>query len=151
MRTIAAVALLALALAAGACAGQGEEEFTRTDQDAIRKVTTDLAEAFNARDIDRILSLYADNSVFMPPNAPLLRGREPLKSFYSEFFTRGATDLKLEPEDVAGQGPIGYQSGSYSMMVGPGRDRGKYLFIFRNLAGNWRFEYTSWSSDLPAK
>ena len=31
----------------------------------------------------------------------------------------------------------------------PGRDRGKYLFVLRNMAGDWRLEYTSWSSDLP--
>ncbi len=152
MRTAVTVALLALTLGAGACAGPKEEAFTRVDQDAIRQVTTDFAEAFNARDIDRILSLYADNSVFMPPNAPMLRGREPLKSFYSEMFgTRSGSDLKLEPQDVSGHGPLGYQSGAYSMNVSGGRDRGKYLFILRNLAGNWRFEYTSWSSDLPAR
>jgi hypothetical protein len=28
-------------------------------------------------------------------------------------------------------------------------DRGKYLFIFRNMNGQWKIEYTSWSSDLP--
>lgn len=151
MRTAATVALLALTLGAGACAGQKEEGFTKIDQDAIRKVATDLAEAFNAKDIDRILTLYADDSVFMPPNAPLLRGREPLKSFYSEMLARGATDLKLEPKDVAGHGPIGYQSGAYTMTIGAGRDRGKYLFILKNLAGNWRFEYTTWSSDLPPR
>ena len=149
MRTAVTVTLLALALGAGACATPKEEGFTRTDQDAIRKTAADLAEAFNAKDVDRILTLYADNSVFMPPNAPLLRGREPLKSFYSEMLGRGATDLKLTPEDVAGHGPIGYQSGTYSMTIGTGRDRGKYLFVLRNLADNWRFEYTSWSSDLP--
>jgi hypothetical protein len=29
------------------------------------------------------------------------------------------------------------------------RDRGKYLFIWRNLNGVWSIEYTIWSSDLP--
>ncbi len=152
MRTAAAVALLAITLAAGACAGPKGEVFNAIDQEAIRKATTDLSEAFNDKDIDRVLTLYADNSVFMPPNAPLLRGREPLKSFYSEMFgARQGSDLKLEPQDVSGHGPLGYQSGAYSMNVAGGRDRGKYLFILRRLAGNWRFEYMSWSSDLPPK
>ena len=85
----------------------------------------------------------------MPPNKPLLRGREPLKSFYQNMLNGGSTDLKLTTVDVAGHGPIAYESGSYSMMNGPNHDRGKFLFIYRNMAGNWKFEYTSWSSDLP--
>jgi len=148
MRTVKTMAALALTLAMGACGGPAEQGFTKTDADAIRKTTADLAAGFNGKQIDQILSLYADNSVFMPPNAPMLRGREPLKSFYSDLTAR-ATDLKLEPEDVAGHGPIGYESGSYAMNLGATRDRGKFLFILRNTAGNWRVEYTSWSSDLP--
>jgi len=61
----------------------------------------------------------------------------------------GSKDLKLTPADVAGHGPLAYESGSYSMMNGTVPDRGKYLFIFRNMNGNWKIEYTSWSSDLP--
>lgn len=148
MRTVKMMAALALTLAMGACGGPTEQAFTKTDADAIRKATADLAAGFNGKQIDQILSLYTDDSVFMPANAPMMRGREPLKSFYSDLTAR-ATDLKLEPEDVAGHGPIGYESGSYTMNLGSTRDRGKFLFVLRNMAGTWRLEYTSWSSDLP--
>ena len=84
----------------------------------------------------------------MPPNAPLLRGRDPLKSFYTDLVSK-VSDIRLEPADVAGHGPIAYESGTYSMNTGATRDRGKFLFVLRNMGGNWRFEYTSWSSDLP--
>lgn len=83
MRTVLAVAIAALTLGAAACGGPKQEEFGRLDSEAIRKTTADLAAAFNAKDVDRILTLFTDNSVFMPPNAPLLRGKEPLKSFYT--------------------------------------------------------------------
>lgn len=142
---ILAVAVLGLT----ACSGPKGEEFTRTDSDAVRKLDADFVEAFNAKQTDRILSMYTDSSVFMPPNAPTLRGTEPLKSFFADMFARGATDLKMEPVDLAGHGPIAYQSGIYSLTTGATRDRGKFLFLMRKMAGNWRFEYMSWSSDLP--
>lgn len=150
MRHAVTIAALALAVAASACAtGANEQGFTRADQDIIRKNAVDLAAAFNAKQVDKVLQFYADNSVFMPPNAPLLRGRDPLKSFYSGMIEQGATDLRLEPDEVSGHGPIAYESGTYSVSYGASHDRGKYLLVLRNMAGTWRTEKTIWSSDLP--
>lgn len=148
MRTVTSAAVLALTLSLAACAGPKQQEFTRTDADAIRKTTSDITSAFNAKQLDKVLTQYADNSVFMPANAPLLRGREPLKSFYTELAGKW-TELRMEPEDVAGHGPLAYQSGTYTLTGAEARDRGKYLIVMRNMAGNWRVEYTAWSSDLP--
>jgi ketosteroid isomerase-like protein len=150
MRTVIAMAVFALSVGVSACSGPKEQAFGTPDAQAIRQATATLETAFNAKDVDKILSLYTDNSVFMPPNKPLLRGRGPLKGFYEGLLNGGSTDLKLTPEDVVGHGPLAYESGSYSMMNGTTHDRGKFLFVVRNMGGNWKIEYTIWSSDLPA-
>ncbi len=151
MQRLLAATLVALSVGIGAsaCAGKTEPEFGMSDQQAIRGVTTTLESSFNAKDVDKILGLYVDNAVFMPPNRPLLRGREPLKGFYEGLFNGGSKDLKITPGEISGHGPLAYASGSYSMMNGDVHDRGKFLFIFRNMSGNWKIEYTAWSSDLP--
>jgi ketosteroid isomerase-like protein len=152
MRYAVTIAALALTLGVSACAtGAKEEGFTRADQDAIRKSAADLTTAFNAKEVDKIVELYADTSIFMPPNAPLLRGREPLKSFYANLISKGAVELRLEPDDIAGHGPLAYAAGTYTLTFagGSSRDRGKYLLVLRNMAGTWRTEKTIWSSDLP--
>ena len=149
MRTVTTVAVLALTLSVAACAGPKEQEFTRTDVEAIRQATTDIASAFNAKEFDKVVSLYADSSVFMPPNAPTLRGREPLKSFYTRLAGKWSA-ITMEPDEVAGHGPIAYQTGNYTLTGANGRDRGKFLIVLRNMAGNWRVEYSAWNSDLPA-
>ncbi len=152
MRHAVTIAALALTVAVSACAtGAKEQGFTREDQEVIRKNAVELAAAFNAKEVDKIIGFYADNSIFMPPNAPLLRGRDPLKSFYTNMIAKGATDLRLEPDEVSGHGPIAYESGTYSISYANGavRDRGKYLLVLRNMAGTWRTEKTIWSSDLP--
>lgn len=150
MRSWFAGPILLLILAAGGCAGQNVEEFTSADGDAIRGRSQQLVTAFNAKQLDAIIELYADNSVFMPPNAPMLRGREPLREFYEDLVGR-ATNLRIETADVAGYGPLAYESGSYYLNYQDGavRDRGKYVFIWRKMAGVWRTEKTIWSSDLP--
>ena len=151
MRHAVTIAALALTVFVSACAtGAKEQQFTMADQEAIRKKSAELAAAFNAKQVDKLLEFYAENSVFMPPNAPLMRGREPLKSFYTNMIQRGATNLTLEPEEVSGYGPIAYEAGTYSVSFDKGeRDRGKYLLVLRNMGGTWRAEKTIWSSDLP--
>ena len=67
----------------------------------IRAATSALETSFNAKDVDKILTLYTENSVFMPPNKPLLRGRASLKGFYDGLMNGGSKDLKLTPADVA--------------------------------------------------
>lgn len=152
MRASVRSALLAVVIATSACAsGARTEEFSTADAEVLRQRTQELATAFNAKQVDAILGLYAENSVFMPPNAPVLRGREPLRSFYQDLIGR-ATNLRLETEEVAGHGPLAYETGTYSLVYQGGdvRDRGKYVFIWRKTAGTWRTEKTIWSSDLPA-
>jgi ketosteroid isomerase-like protein len=151
MRQVVIITALALTIAVSACAtGAKQQEFSRTDIDAIKQSAAELSTAFNEKNVDKLVEFYAESSVFMPPNAPLMRGREPLKSFYSEMMSKGATELKLEPDEVVGHGPIAYESGTYQVNFANGRrDRGKYLLVLRNMAGTWRTEKTMWSSDLP--
>jgi ketosteroid isomerase-like protein len=140
---------------AAACSGAPPgEEFGMKDQTSLRERTDAFVKAFNAKDVTQVLSIYAENSNFMPPNQPIIRGRDALKTFYDELFASGATNLKLEVTEVSGHGPLAYQSGTYEMDVKPAsgaptHDRGKYLFIARRLNNAWRYEYTVWNSDLP--
>ena len=146
--------LLGVVCLATACGtAQPGEEFGMKDQAAIRQRSEAFVKAFNDKAIDQILTIYAENSVFMPPNQPVIRGKDTLKVFYGDLFKTGATNLKMDISEVSGHGPLAYQSGTYEMELkasgGADRDRGKYLFVARRLNGAWRYEYTVWNSDLP--
>ena len=142
--------LLSVVCLATACGGaRPGDEFTMKDQAVIRERTEAFVKAFNAKDVDQILGIYAENSVFMPPNEPIIRGKDALRTFYTDLL-KGATDLRLNVAEVSGHGPLAYQTGTYELNRGTVRDRGKYLFILRKLGDAWRYEYTMWNSDLPA-
>ena len=148
MRYAVTIAALVLTLGVSACAGKTEQEFGRADAEAIRKNTADFIAAFNNKQTDKVVEFYGENSVLMPPNKPLLRGRDVLKSFYDSEVSRG--QLEMEVVEVQGHGPLAYESGTYTMTFTDGsRDRGKYLHVLRNMNGAWRAEKTIWSSDLP--
>ena len=146
--------VMVLALAAACGGAKPGEEFGLQDQAQIRERNEAFVKAFNARDVTQVLGFYAENSVFMPPNQPVIRGKDALKTFYDDLLKAGATNLRIEVGEVSGHGPLAYQSGTYEMDMKPEsgnatRDRGKYVFILRKLADTWRYEYTMWNSDLP--
>ena len=120
------------------------------DQSSIRERSDAFVKAFNAKEIEQVLGVYAENSVFMPPNEPIIRGKEALKTFYTDLLKSGATDLRLNIAEVSGHGPLAYQTGTYELNRGANaRDRGKYLFVARKIGDTWRYEYSMWNSDLP--
>ena len=147
--------LAALSLTAACSTAKPGEEFTLKDQTSIRERSDALAKAFNEKNVEGILALYGESAVFMPPNEPIIRGKDALKMFYDDLLKRGASNLKLNVAEVSGNGPLAYQSGGYEMEVKggaaatPTRDRGKYLFVLRKFNDTWRYEYTMWNSDLP--
>ncbi len=150
MRPVLIAVACVLALASNGCGGSTDEQFTMADGDAIRKLDADYVKAFNAKDLKTILTMYSDNSVFMPPNKPALKGKDPLPVFYNELFGRGAVTLRMDPGDVGGHGTIGFQNGTYTLDAGDSHDRGKFLLVMRRMPSGWKYEHSIWSSDLPA-
>jgi ketosteroid isomerase-like protein len=139
VRTAVRLAVAGLALAAAACSGSVQQEFTAKDQASIRSKNDALVQAITSKDVKKIVDLYAENTTFMPPNRPIIRGKA----------------MHLTVDEVSGAGPLAYQTGTYEMDIKdakghPEHDRGKYLFILRNLGGNWRYEFSMWNSDLPS-
>ena len=148
------VGMLAIAALSAACSGPGPVEFTTKDAGEIRQQHDAFVAAFNVKDVPKVLEMYAENSVFMPPNEPIIRGKDALKTFYDDLLKGGAAGLKLNVGEVSGEGSLAYQSGTYEMDVkggpqGAARDRGKYLFVLRKFNDAWRYEYSMWNSDLP--
>jgi uncharacterized protein (TIGR02246 family) len=137
-----------------ACSAPTGPQFVQANAGEIRQRTQDFEAAFNAKDAAKVAAFYEMESVLMPPNAPTVRGREDIQKFFVDLYAQGGTDLEMATKDVRGHGPLAYEAGTYSLNRKPQtgaalRDRGKYLFIWRNLNNAWSIEYTIWSSDLP--
>jgi ketosteroid isomerase-like protein len=151
MRTGLLVVFLAIMTAA--CSGNSGPRFDRTDTDNINRLIEDLRTAFNAKDSTKIAALYSTTGVVMPPNKPIMRGRQFVEQYYKDRFAEGASDLELTAADVSGQGTLAYASGDFRLnFVTEGkptrRDRGKFLWIFRESNNQWLIEYVIFSSDF---
>jgi uncharacterized protein (TIGR02246 family) len=149
--TLKAVCLVtALTLA---CSSNTEPTFDMADQDRIKTVIQQLTEAFNAKDAGKAAALYTPEAVVMPPNKTLMRGRNFVEQYYTSRFGEGATDLELRPNEIKGSGTLAVAMGDYRLVLAPPsgpqrRDRGKFVWIFRELNGMWMIDGIIFSSDF---
>jgi uncharacterized protein (TIGR02246 family) len=77
-----AVASLAFAVAAPAALSAQK----RTASDSVRAVAEGIIAADNVRDIERVMSFYADDAVLMPPNEGPVAGHRAIRPRYQALF-----------------------------------------------------------------
>ena len=153
MRTISAALVLASVLTAACSGGNTGPVFDVSDQDKIKKVIEQLTEAFNAKDAKKAAALYTPEAVVMPPNKSLSRGRNFVEQYYTSRFAEGATDLTLTPSEIKGSGNLAVAMGDFRLTLAPAkgpqrRDRGKFVWIFREQNNVWMIDTVIFSSDF---
>ena len=146
-------ALCLVALLTAACSSNTGPTFDAADQDRIKAVIQQLTTAFNAKDAAKVAALYTPEAVVMPPNKTLMRGRSFVEQYYTARFGEGATDLGLQPNEIKGSGTLAVAMGDYRLVLAPAagpprRDRGKFVWIFRELNGTWMIDGIIFSSDF---
>ena len=147
--------LIATVMAVGlaACSSAPTRTFGKPETDSINQLMGDFIAAYNAKDAAKVSRLFTDGGAVMPPNASTMRGTENVREYYVKRFNLGASDLVLEAQTIAGSGSLAFASGDYRLnMAPPGaparRDRGKFIFILRELNGKWLLDHLMFSSDF---
>jgi uncharacterized protein (TIGR02246 family) len=147
-----ASSVVALVSIFGACAAPAPAELTDADRAAIQEVSDEFAEHFLAGNFSGVASLYTEDGVLMPPNAPSVTGRAALAEFFATF--PPVTQMDLVSVAVEGSGDMAYVYGTVHMvMTAPDgstiEDTGKYIEIRRKVGDRWLLAYDIFNSDLP--
>ena len=122
------------------------------DEAAIRAQTTAWEKAFAAGDAKALAALYAEDAVLAPPGVAAVSGRAAIQTY----FTKEVADAKaagatfaLNPRtDVGVSGNMGWESGTYKVMVkGAVVETGKFLSVSRKKDGKWLYIRDTWNAD----
>lgn len=148
---------IVLAIGVAACGGQAPvNEFGKQDGEQIRQMISEFVTAYNAKDVEKIVTFFAPNASLMPPNRATLNGTEAIQGYFQErVTTEGGTDLAIQPQVVEGHGTLAYTVGAFTLKLQPPdgsephSDRGKVVWIVKKIGGQWRFEWQMMASDLP--
>ncbi len=74
---------------------------------------------WSLRDVDRILSHYSEDAVWMGPHLPFANGREAIRELVQRLVQDGSLAITFEPSrvEVARSGEFGYSQGTYTMTL----------------------------------
>ena len=118
----------------------------RTDP-ALNKLADAFAEAFNAKDAPRVAAFYAEDAIVMPPDQPMVRGRQNIEAYYARGFRQDISNFRLAPMESAIAGAHAFEAGASSLTERRGTTSGKYVVIYTRVDGQWKIAYDIFNND----
>jgi len=155
MRLLTHLAIvMATALTPTACSAATAPVDQSADEAALKASTNTWLAAYNAGDVEKIVALYSDDGVLMPPHAAVAKGKAAIRAFITAD-TAGAkaAGVKLVngSSTVGVVGDTGWEAGSYTVTVASGAtvDSGSYISVSRKVNGQWLYIRDTYNSDRP--
>ena len=151
------IALITLALACQPQTSQTPPDTRAADEAAIKDFDAQWSNAASAKDLDKMLSSYADDAIVLQPNGPMLNSKDAVRKIWKEVLTAPGFSggWKATKVEVAKSGEIGYVSGTWEFTMNdasgkPATDRGKFVEVVKKQAdGTWKCAVDIWNSDAP--
>jgi uncharacterized protein (TIGR02246 family) len=124
------------------------------DIEAIKKITDDFNAAINAGNIDKLVSLYTDDAVRIPPNKPALVGKEAIRSLFQEQLDQFTVQNEGVIVDLKVSGDLAFVRGSWTSINTPKtggeplKFNGNFVSIIQKQPdGSWKTICNSWSNE----
>jgi len=124
-------------------------------EQAIRALAQEYVKHYNARDVEKLVTLFSKDGRTLAPYRPLAEGtvavRQALQQSISDYDPR---DLKVETTRVEVDGDIAFSLGTFTMNVRTPKgtrldDKGKWIVAMRRESGMWRIVGHCFNTDLP--
>ncbi len=108
----------------------------RAVDDEIRRHTAELVAAYNSANLDRALSYFAPDVIYMPPDRPAMHGLEDLRKHLAYVFAEGIKLVALTRVAYASGNEMAMQRGDYLRRIPRGdhhvlAQRGSYEATWR--------------------
>ena len=126
-------------------------------EQAVRDQDAQWSKAAESRDVDKLVSFYADDAIVLPAHAAIATTKDSIRNIFQRLLSIPGVALSWKPTNVtvAGSGDLAYSTGTYQMSVpdDSGKsitDHGKYVAVWKKQAdGNWKVAVDIWNTDLP--
>ena len=129
------------------------------DIKAVRDTETEWNQDYVFKNVDKILSHYADDAVLMTPGIPPSNGKAAIRNSIKELIADPALSIKFNASniEVARSGDIAYTQGTYTLTMTdpqtkkPIHDHGSYVTTYRKQPdGSWKAVADIASSELTS-
>ena len=131
-----------------------------TPEETFIAQTHAWADAYNtgtAENTAKIVAMYADDAVLMPPDAPPATDHDAMFAFLTKDMANSHTagvSLRMDADTAGSSGSTGWHSGTYSVLNkddGKVLVTGKYVEVWQKQAdGQWKMIRDIWNNDASA-
>jgi uncharacterized protein (TIGR02246 family) len=154
---ISSLVLIGLALACQQPPPPSPPDTRAADERAVREADAAWSKAAAAKDVEAYLSFFAEDALVLPPNAPMLTGKESMRKGLSEEMANPGFALSWQASkaEASRGGDLAYSIGTYQVTMKdakgkPVTDRGKYMTVWKKQPdGTWKGLVDMANSDLP--
>ena len=147
------VLLVVLGLFGGASTAISTTEpgFQGRESEAVREnLNAAIAwdEAFNSKNTDAVMALYADGAVSMPPGFLPIIGKPAIRADYESFFSNFDLHHQTTVVQLEVQGSMAVERGEYIMTDKSGAvvETGKHMITRRRINGSWVSVMEIWNT-----
>ena len=122
---------------------------------AIAKANATFGEYIGKGDAAALASLYTEKAYLLPPNSPMVKGRQDIEGFWGVIFGAGLKEAVLTTVELDGEGDTVTELGEYKLKIQPEgqeavEDKGKYIVQWKKTPDGWRLHWDIFNSSLPA-
>jgi uncharacterized protein (TIGR02246 family) len=125
---------------------------TRND---LAKVAGQWAKYWQAKQLEQIAALYAEDAVFLTGQGDRFTGKSAIRDIFKKALETNSSNITVRSIRTEVAGTLAYDSGEYQEVITPagGEKReltGNYIIVFRKQNGKWLIVEHAWT-DKPAK
>jgi uncharacterized protein (TIGR02246 family) len=126
------------------------------DLSVFQKLCDEYAALFAAGDLLRMMSLWTDDVILMPPNEPVLVGKEAARVWHQNILDEFIVQRDYSPDDAQVLGDWAFIRLSARQTMTPKSGGAatetpfKEIVVFkREPGGPWKVHWAIWNSDMP--
>ena len=129
------------------------------DERAIRDIEAQWVKDFQAKDLEKETSVYADEASFLMTNMPIQTGKNAIRVAHKLILEDPNFGVDFAPTKVvvSRSSDVGYAQGAYTFTYSdpktkkPVTEKGKYVDVYQKQAdGSWKVVEDIFNADAPA-
>jgi uncharacterized protein (TIGR02246 family) len=146
------LALFLTTIFSAACSNQSAQapaappDTRKADEAAIRAASAEWSKAAQAKDLDKSMSYYAEDSTYLSDKGAMVKGRNSIRMVWKEMLAEPGAGLTFTATsvEVARSGDLAYEYGTYDLVTEekkgkPTDEKGKYLVVWKKQPdGSWK-------------
>jgi ketosteroid isomerase-like protein len=107
--------------------------------------------AYNSGDAAAVAALYAEDGARMPPDVPIVVGRDAVQAQIQEGMDQGLAKAEIKTVVTQVDGHTGYARGEFVIFGADGNPmtKGKWVSISKYTDGKWQIQFDIWNYDAP--